>query len=34
LREALDQGATDERIYQVIEAADVAAAKKPEGKAC
>jgi PTS system nitrogen regulatory IIA component len=34
LREALDQGATDERIYQVIEAADVAAAKKTEGKAC
>jgi len=34
LREALDQSAADERIHQIIEAADaVAAARKPEGKA-
>lgn len=31
LRQALDQGVPDERIYQVLEAADAAAAGKPEG---
>lgn len=33
LRAALDEGASDDRIYQVIEAADAVAAKKPGGKA-
>jgi PTS system nitrogen regulatory IIA component len=34
LREALDQHAGDERIHQIIAAADEAAARKREGKAC